>query len=414
MISYILEKLNKSKYFKYYLCTPWIYAIGTCSEQINVAHRIATKYNKKLILIKLTIFKKFLKYSVCNDSIFDDLDLNINKSNNYNLLKKIFSFLINIEFFFMRSLVLLNDITIKLKTPEHFRFPQLGLKEAYYNNKDFFNLDYKYIEPYPPKTNINITQNIKDELYLEFNKIYNIKNKKIVCLHVRDSTYRNDAGRREFRNSKIANYKSSIKFLIEKGYTVIRLGGSKQNKINFINDNYFEILDKQNLKFTLFLIERCNFYIGTPSGPIQTAFMFKKPSLLTNAYSILGYPSNYNSRAIFKNIELNDKKIPLIEFLNLPFFYHDYLYMSNNNLRYIENTSEEIYKGVEEFVSNYENKDFNKTKKQEKINLILKVNMENYFKDKSLKNALLYNQFSISFVKWNKSQEGSICNFQIH
>ena len=46
MISYILEKLNKNKYFKYYLCTPWIYAIGTCSEQINVAHRIATKHNK--------------------------------------------------------------------------------------------------------------------------------------------------------------------------------------------------------------------------------------------------------------------------------------------------------------------------------------------------------------------------------
>ena len=413
MISLFLEKLNKHKKFKYYFCTPWIYAIGTCSEQIDIAHRIATKNNKKLIIIKLNIFQKFLKYNVCNHSLFNDLYLNTEKSIIYTLLKNIFSFIINIEFFFIRLLVLINDKTIKRKLPEHVRFLQLGVKNVFYNNRGFFDLNYYDISPYPPKTNINIIKTVRNKLLIDFNKIYNIENKKIVCIHVRDSHYRNDLGRREHRNSKIENYISSIKLLIDKGYTIIRLGGLKQNITNFTDDNYFELNDEHNLKFTLFLIEKCDFYIGTSSGPLDTAFMLNKPTLLTNAFTILGYPRNYNGRIIYRNIELNGKKLLLNEFLNLPFFYHDLLYTDNNNLKYIENTSEEIYLGVKEFLLNYENNDFTKTEKQKKINLILKENMENYFKDKLSSNTLLSHQSSISFVKWNKSQEGSICNFQI-
>jgi|TARA_B110000037_G_scaffold217713_1_gene279322 putative glycosyltransferase (TIGR04372 family) len=413
MISFFLEKLNKNKKFNYYFCTPWIYAIGTCCEQIDIAHRIATKNNKKLILIKLNISQKFLKYKVCNHSLFDDLDLNTNRSMIYSLLKKIFSFLINIEFFFIRLFVIINDKTTKSKLPEHVRFLQLGLKSVFYNNKTFFDLSYQDISAYPSKTNINIIQAVKDKLLLDFNKVYDIENKKIVCIHVRDSQFRNDKGRREHRNSKIENYLSSIKLLIDKGYTVIRLGGSKQNKTNFKDTNYLEINDYQNMKFSVFLIERCDFYIGTSSGPLDTAYMFKKPTLLTNAFTILGFPRNENNRVIYRNIELNSKKISLLDFLNLPFFYHDLLYMDNNGLKYIENTAEEIYMGVKEFLLNYENKDFTKTKKQKQINLILERNMENYFKDRSSSNTLLNHQSSISFVKWNKSQEGSICNFQI-
>ena len=88
------------KSFRFYIVTPWIYAIGTCSEQINIANRIASSKNKQLIVIKLFIFKKFLKYHVCNNDLFDSVEYG-KKSINKKILKFIFTILINFEFFFI-------------------------------------------------------------------------------------------------------------------------------------------------------------------------------------------------------------------------------------------------------------------------------------------------------------------------
>lgn len=413
MISILLNKFNKIKRFKYYVCTPWIYAIGTCSEQIDIAHREASKNNKKLILIKLVILKKFLKYNVCNDKIFSDLYLNKDNSKIYISLKFIFTFFVNLEFLFTRTFVIFSDKFLKLKLPEHIRFPQIGIKELFYNDDKLFKTNYKDINPYPKKNNIILNKNSKLKLQEEFNKIFFTKKKKIICLHIRDSLYKKDSGRREHRNSKIENYLDSIKFLIKKGYTIIRLGGTKQSNLNFKDKNYFELNDDQNLKYSLYLAEMCEFYIGTSSGPLDTAFMFEKPTLLTNAFTILGYPRNYKDRVLYRNIELNGKKITLTEFLSLPFFYHDILYMDKNNLKYIENTAEEILKSVKEFTNSFENNNFSKTDKQIKINNLLSQNMEKYFNDNSKDNTLLEHQSAISFIRWCKSQQGTICNFQI-
>ncbi len=413
MISILINKLNKIKRFSYYICTPWIYAIGTCSEQIDIAHREACQNNKKLILVKLVIFKKFLKYNVCNDKIFSDLDFNKNNSRIYICLKFICTFFVNLEFLFIRSFVIFNDKFIKFKLPEHVRFPQIGVKDLFYNDKNLFNTDYENINPYPKKNKITLNKNAKLKLQEEFNKIFNIEGKKIICLHVRDSLYRKDSGRREHRNSKIENYLDSIQFLIEKGYTIIRLGGLRQTHLNFKNKNYFELNDDQNLKFSLYLVEICEFYIGTSSGPLDTAFMFEKPTLLTNAFTILGYPRNYKDRVLYRNIELNGEKISLTKFLSLPFFYHDILYMDKNNLSYIENNSDEILNSVKEYTNNFENNNFSKTEKQIKINNLLSQNMKKYFNDSSKKNTLIEHQSAISFIKWSKSQKGAICDFQI-
>ena len=37
----------------------------------------------------------------------------------------------------------------------------------------------------------------------------------------------------------------------------------------------------------LFLIKNCSFYIGTQSGPMDTAYLFNKPVLMTNMCEIL-------------------------------------------------------------------------------------------------------------------------------
>ena len=38
-----------------------------------------------------------------------------------------------------------------------------------------------------------------------------------VCVHVRESGFKNDAGRREYRNNSIINYTKAFERIIEKG-----------------------------------------------------------------------------------------------------------------------------------------------------------------------------------------------------
>ena len=392
------------KSFKFFILTPWIYAIGTCSEQINIANRIASSKNKQLIVIKLFIFKKFLKYHVCNHSLFDALEYG-NENINKKVLKFIFTILINVEFFFTRLFVLINDKTLNKVLPEYTRFPQIGIKDIVYNDKSLFKKNFDDINSYPPPSVINIKNN---KLKKNLKEIFKSNKKKIVCLHVRDSGYRSDLHRRNLRNSNIDTYIPAIEYLIKKNYLVVRLGDIKKNKINFSNQNFIELDNNIN---DIYLIHNCSFYIGTSSGPLDTSFMLQKPTLLTNAYSIhIGYPRNYMDRVIYKKALLNGKKISLFEHLNLPFQFHDYL-RDYNGLDFIDNTSNEILEATKEFSSIFENNNFSKTETQKKFNKILLYKMKDYFYDTSPENCLHQHYLAINFIRWTKTQQGSVCNF---
>lgn len=407
MISFLCEKLNNSKLFKFYIVTPLIYAIGSCCENIDVANRIASSKNKKLIVIKLFIFQKFLRYHVCNNDLFDHLSFGPENFKE-KILKFILTFLINFEFFFIRTFVLLNDKTFKKKVADYVRFPKIGIKNIVYNDKYLFDKDFDDINPYPPSSSITINKVklIKDNKFFE--KTFQLSNKKIVCLHVRDAKYRSDAGRRGYRNAEINTYIPTIEYLIKKNYIVIRLGDNKKNKINYSNPNF---IDLEVHDYDISIIHNCSFFIGTLSGPLDTSYMFQKPTLLTNATSVfVGYPRSFRDRVIFKKAILNDKKISLYEFLNLPFKYHNYL-ENNHDLKLIDNSPDEILEATKEFLYNLEKNNFEKTFVQHKFNEDLIKQMKIYFNDKSNDNSLHQHYLAINFIRWTKTQQGAVCDF---
>ena len=106
MIFSLLEKLNSIKKFSFYFITPTIYAIGNASEQINLAVNYVKKRDKKLIILKIYIFQKLLKYNVCNNELFNSENFNTKYLYKKNLLTEALSFLVNIEFFFKRLIFL--------------------------------------------------------------------------------------------------------------------------------------------------------------------------------------------------------------------------------------------------------------------------------------------------------------------
>ena len=406
MISIICDKLNKSNFFNYYIVTPWIYAIGTCSEHINIANRISSFKKKEIIVIKLSIFQKLLNYHVCNHDLFDNLDFG-NKKNN-KILKTILTILINLEFFFIRIFVLLNDKTLNLKLPEYIRFPQIGIKEVAYNNKYLFKKDFNKIKPYPNYSTVKLNSFKSEQNKKIFDKTFNITNNKIVCLHVRDPKYRSDSKKRIYRNSKVDTYIPAIEYLIKKNYVVVRLGDKKKDKINFSHQNFIDLYDH---KHDIYLINSCSFFIGTLSGPMDVSYLFQKPTLLTNVDSMyIGFPRNFKDRVIFKKAVLNNKEILLNEHLDLPFSYHNYL-EQNKNLNFIDNTPNEILEATKEFVNNLEKNNFDKTIIQKKFNDRLKKKMQSFFSDDSSDNSFHKHPLAINFIRWAKTQQGAACNF---
>ena len=181
-----------------------------------------------------------------------------------------------------------------------------------------------------------------------------IKDKKFVCLHVRDNKYRNDIGRREYRNSDINNYIELIKLLISKGYYVFRMGDQPTPRVNFSNRQFIDYpyLNIKSELMDLFLIKECEFFVGTLSGIMDTAYLFNKPLLLTNMYDLFpSFPRKKNDRGIFKKII--DKKtgeiINIKDFAKFNISYH-HSEIDIRDIIFKENSEEELYNAMEEYL----------------------------------------------------------------
>ena len=266
----LFQTLNYKKSFPYFICTPLVYGIGSASEHIAMASAYAKRSKKKLLIIKLNVFQKFLKYQVCNNALFDSLIINGYLNDKKSFVYKLINFLIQVEFLFRRIFAIACKF-FKIDIRETFRFALIGVIDLYSENK---NKVYEDIHPLKIEDSIiDLTSSDIEECKSLFKK-YNLENKKIVCLHVRDQNYYNDSNRRIYRNSNINNYKEAIKYLIDKNYLVVRIGDKSAKKMDYQN-RYFIDYPFTKIKseiMDLFLIKECNFYIGTPSGPMDTAY----------------------------------------------------------------------------------------------------------------------------------------------
>lgn len=413
MVSTILKFCNKIKNFPYFFISPLPYAIGNASEQILIAANKAKVEKKKLIIIYTNFLSKFLKYKIANRFLFEGLVFNKEKYLLSNFVKNLVRFFLEIEFFFTRIFVILNDATIKIDIPEDKRFLSIGVQEIYENNqvkkKEIKKIRFSSI----PKFNINYKLvSLKKKIGLECE--YHLKKlkvdikKKFVCLHVRDNQYRGDKGRKVYRNSSINNYIESIIYLIKKGYFVIRIGDRPINKIKFKNKNFLDYSNSEikSSKMDLFLIQNCSFYIGTQSGPMDTAYLFNKPVLTTNMCEIFAsLPRKKEDRGLFKKIlTKKNRSLSIREFIELPYKYHN-PEIEINDLKFVENTPEELVISVKEFTENlYKKKKISNI--QIKFNKFLIKRFEELYYDDKNKVSLVNHTDVIKMIRMLKSSKG--------
>lgn len=123
-----------------------------------------------------------------------------------------------------------------------------------------------------------------------------------VCLHVRTSSFHADDA--TWRNSTFNNYRLLIEEVIRRGGKVVRLGDEGHGivtcpmpgLIDYPNTQYkSEVMD-------LYLIKRCRFYVGTPSGILDTAYLFRTPTLSVNSVHFDFRSTNPTDRVLYKKV----------------------------------------------------------------------------------------------------------------
>ena len=220
----------------------------------------------------------------------------------YKLLKLQINF---VPFFIGSKVEIISNFFFKEKNPFLVPRPEYSDRDLdgyFYKNKIKFNI---------PQDDIVKGIEILKEMGLK-------KNDKYICLAVRDSNYLNknfpdkDWNYHNFRNCNIENFIPTIKFLIKKGYTVIRVGKDPEKKLNI---NIKKFIDYPFTKYAsdfmdVFLPFYCHFYISTGFGADSLAGIKTKPILYVS-YSPLGYINSFQKKSlcIFKKyFSKNTKK----------------------------------------------------------------------------------------------------------
>lgn len=416
MFTKIIKFLNSLEKFPFYTISLTPYSFGDSLEQIKYGSDIAKKRNKSLIFITVTIAPKFLKYKIASKFLLSEVSIS-KKSITYFAFKKFFEILLNLEFFFRRVYFLYYER--KIKKIREFDFPYLGIEDLH-NKKTLvrFNEIEKY-DDFKLSLIIPNKYDKKSEDLLE--KIGFKKNSKIVCIHIRDASYHNDLGRRDFRNPNIENYYESINFLLDKGYSVIRLGVVAEKKYEIYHENIFDlpfILESNEIEYLQFyLVKHCSFFIAHDSGPQFLPWFYGKPTLFTNILRPFGLNApNINCRYItrqFYDLKKN-KQLNLNDYLKLPFKYHESRFI-DESIRFIENSSEDLLNSLIEFENNYIKNSWNLSEIQIRYNKNLKIRLEEMldYQGEDEDEFLQKTKYKVLFTKNCISNKGSNTNYML-
>lgn len=249
---------------------------------------------------------------------------------------------------------LINNNSDHLVQNENYQAGDRDIKGVFYNSELIHKFTYE-----------------EDKLGYKFLEKFNIsKEDKFVCLIIRDSGYKNfqnssiDWSYHNYRDSKIHTYLTSIKFLLQKNYKVIRMGKIVNEKFLINNENFIDypFLNEKSDFLDIWLIAKSFFCLTTDSGLSQVGIVFNKPMLFVNhlpygdcrtgSPKIIELFKKLYYKKSSKFLSLRDQiKMNLIHTLNG----NDYL---NNNIEIIDNSEEEILnavKEIEELVSNKNN-----------------------------------------------------------
>lgn len=106
---------------------------------------------------------------------------------------------------------------------------------------------------------------------------------KYVCIHCRDSAYlsnlyKTSSYHHDYRDNDIDNLLPAINFLIDKGYSVVRMGSRSSKKCSLERKGFIDypFSKYQSCKNDILLMSGCEWWLGSNSGLNHAAVLFGK------------------------------------------------------------------------------------------------------------------------------------------
>jgi len=266
---------------------------------------------------------------------------------------KILSFLVSLYFFISRLAVKLIYRIFKINLPDSYFHPSLG-QDIIWQPKSLKKFDWALVDKIDwdsvfDDSELKLELPLKKQQYCDklFQEFGLPKGAWFVCVHVREGGYSGD--HQNIRNATIDNYLEAIQFITSQGGWVFRMGDTSmknlpplEHVIDYANST------KRHALLDVYLIANCKYFVGTSSGIFDTALLFGKPTLLTNAvHFLMQMPQKRNDLIIFKHVysKNNGNKLTLREWL-LDYDKLESSTWSSLDWVFAENSSEEITAAV--------------------------------------------------------------------
>ncbi len=230
--------------------------------------------------------------------------------------------------------------------PEHMHMgKKMNFSKAFQNDEKLFEF--------------NLNENKEGNLFLEKNKI---KKEKYICFLVRTEEYnkvfgnlqqaKSEDSKRKFLNVNSNSYILSLKYLVNSGYSVVRMGKGFSNKFPFEHENFFDyaVSEDRSDFLDIWLSANCKFFFGTTNGIITLASVFNKPFLGTNTFPV-GTISSYlpNSVHLPRLVKKNNKFLKLKDQVKLDIIRQvNGIYFDEIGIDLIENDEKEILDAVKD------------------------------------------------------------------
>jgi putative glycosyltransferase (TIGR04372 family) len=180
-----------------------------------------------------------------------------------------------------------------------------------------------------------------------------------VCVSSRDSMYMDrdfpgqDWSYHDHRNADINSFIPAIKYIIEVGGVVLRMGSVTNKKVNFTHENLIDYSNKYRNDFMdVYLSAKCKFVLGTTGGISDLPVIFDVPRVATNFVPFSHVPWGKQSIYIPKKV----KKKSSGEYESFAFMLKNYDREMNGNsiqeadYEYEDNTEGEILELVVEMM----------------------------------------------------------------
>lgn len=124
----------------------------------------------------------------------------------------------------------------------------------------------------------------------------------VVTLHVREGGYLPNLGYHSYRDADITTYYPALRWLIDNGYYVVRLGDKSMKPLDdfggkVVDGPHHPLYEND---FDTYFVAMSRFYLGMHSGPYSLARGFGVPMLITNAVIQHGADGYERDILIFK------------------------------------------------------------------------------------------------------------------